>query len=121
MTKILTPAFTLLILAVWLQSQNPPPTGNPSDRPIEHASTLQGCLKGSTGNFTLTNKSGATYQIRGDASKLGEHVNHEVQITGTTSTSTWEADQDSGNGSTNSAQHQIIQLQDVKQVSNTCE
>ena len=113
--------FTLLISAVWLQSQNPPAAGNPSDQPTEHANTVQGCLRGSVGNFVLTGNLGTTYQILGNASQLGKHIGHEVQITGITSTSTWEADQDSGNRSTNSAQHQIIQLQDVKHVSNTCE
>ena len=112
--------FTLLISAVWLQSQNPPAAGNPS-QPTEHANTVQGCLRGSVGNFVLTGNLGTTYQILGNASQLGKHIGHEVQITDITSTSTWEADQDSGNRSTNSAQHQIIQLQDVKHVSNTCE
>jgi hypothetical protein len=113
--------FTLLISAVRVQSQNPPAAGNPSDHPTEHADTVQGCLRGSVGNFVLTDNLGTTYQILGNASQLGKHIGHEVQITGITSTSTWEADQDSGNRSTNSAQHQIIQLQDVKHVSNTCE
>jgi hypothetical protein len=120
MTKAWMLAF-VLVLAVWLQSQNPPRTGNPSDHPTEHANTVQGCLRGSVGNFILTDNLGTMYQVLGNASNLGKHIGHEVQITGIPSTSTWEADQDSGNGSTNSAQHQIIQLQDVEHVSNTCE
>ena len=55
MTKILMLASVLLLSTAWLQAQNPPPAGNPSDHPTSaHASTVQGCLQGSAGNFTVT-------------------------------------------------------------------
>lgn len=46
--------------------------------------TVQGCLSGSNGNYTLTDTSGTTYQLSGDTSKLSDHVGHKMQITGTT-------------------------------------
>jgi hypothetical protein len=84
MAKIFMVVCTLLLSAAWLRAQNEN-AGNPSDKPTSaEASTVQGCLQGSNGTFTLTDESGMTYQIQGDSSTLGEHVGHEVQITGTT-------------------------------------
>ena len=45
---------------------------------------IEGCLMGSSGNYTLMeNKTGATYQLTGDTSKLSQHVGEAVQISGT--------------------------------------
>jgi hypothetical protein len=118
MTKIGMLAFTLLISVVWFQAQDSaPPAGNPSDHPTERTSVFKGCLQISTGVFTLTDNSGTTYQIQGDTSQLREHLGHEVQITGTASTS--DSSQDSG-ASTNSSQQPTIQLRAVKHLSKTC-
>src|SRR5689334_17788268 len=35
---------------------------------------VEGCLSGSDGKYTLTDKQGTTYQLTGDTSKLAEHV-----------------------------------------------
>jgi len=119
MTKILMLAFSLLISGAWSQAQDAaPPAGNPSDHPTERTSVFKGCLQVSTGIFTLTDDSGMTYQIQGDTSKLREHLGHEVQITGTASTS--DASQGSG-ASTNSSQQPTIHLRAVKHLSKTCE
>lgn len=45
---------------------------------------VQGCLSGSEGSFTLTDKSGTTYQLTGNTTSLNAHVDHEIQVTGTT-------------------------------------
>jgi hypothetical protein len=45
--------------------------------------TVEGCLSGSNGSFTLTGKNGMSYQLTGDTAKLTEHVGHEVKVTGT--------------------------------------
>ena len=47
--------------------------------------TVEGCLSGSSGNYTLSDKNGNTYQLTGDTAKLSEHVGHEVKVTGTAS------------------------------------
>jgi hypothetical protein len=119
MGKISILALVLLLSAFCLQAQDAPPAGNPSDHPTSaHASTVQGCLQGSNGSFTVTNKSGSTYEIQGDTSTLAKHLGHEVQITGTTST---PADKGEPSGRTGSAtEQQIIHLQDVKHVSKSC-
>ena len=82
MTKPLTLALVFLLSVAYLQAQNPPPAGNPSDHPMSaHASTVRGCLQISDSSFTLTENSGTTYEIQGDISILAEHLGHEVQIT----------------------------------------
>ena len=116
MIKVLMLASVLLLSTAWLQAQNPPPAGNPSDHPTSaHASTVQGCLQGSAGNFTVTDNSGTTYVIQGDTSTIGEHVGHEVKITGTTSSPSSDSDK-----STSSETQPIIQLQNLQHVSKTC-
>jgi hypothetical protein len=80
---------------------------------------VQGCLQGSNGSFTLTDKSGTTYEIQGDTSTLAEHLGHEVQITGTTSTPSSDKNDSSGSA-TSATDQRMIQLQEVKHVSKTC-
>ena len=45
--------------------------------------TIDGCLSGSAGNYTLTDSSGMSYQLQGETSKLSDQVGHQVQIKGT--------------------------------------
>jgi hypothetical protein len=45
--------------------------------------TIEGCLSGSAGNFTLTDNAGKTYQLQGDTSKLTDQIGHNVRIKGT--------------------------------------
>jgi hypothetical protein len=44
--------------------------------------SVEGCLSGSAGNYTLTDASGTAYQLSGDTSKLSEHVGHQIRVTG---------------------------------------
>jgi cytoskeletal protein RodZ len=46
------------------------------------SSTIEGCLNGSAGNYTLTDNSGKTWQLAGDTSKLSDHVGHQVRLNG---------------------------------------
>ena len=48
----------------------------------QNAQTIEGCLAGAAGAFTLTDAAGKTYQLAGDTSKLADHVGHTVQVTG---------------------------------------
>ena len=54
-----------------------PPAG--TDRASQ---SIEGCISGAAGAFTLTDATGKTYQLAGDTSKLGEHVGHSVQVAG---------------------------------------
>jgi hypothetical protein len=68
------------------------PSGQTAGAPMAGTSngnatvTVDGCLSGSAGSYMLKDKtSGTTYNLTGNTSKLGPHVGHEVQITGTPS------------------------------------
>jgi hypothetical protein len=67
------------------------------------ADTLEGCLSGSAGNFTLTDQSGKTYQLAGDTSKLSDHVGHQVRITGSEGSGAGESASSSTNPSSSSS------------------
>ena len=124
MAKRLMLAMALLLSAAWVNAQQYPQTSSSQTGSTgsEQASTVQGCLQGSNGNFMLTDDAGTTYQIQGDTAKLTEHVGHEVQITGTVSTASSASTSTSPEkGTTTSAsQQRTIQMQDVKHVSTTC-
>lgn len=80
--------------------------------------SVEGCLSGSNGNFTLTDKNGTAYQLTGDTAKLSEHVGHEIKVTGTSATGSAGAA-----GSTESstgAGGQTLQVTTVKHISKTC-
>lgn len=87
--------------------------------------TVDGCLSGSAGNYTLTDKtSGTTYTLAGDTSKLSDHVGHEVRVTGTMSGSGSSASSASnatasGNTSAMGGQ-QTITVRSMKHVAATC-
>jgi hypothetical protein len=83
--------------------------------------TVEGCLSGSDGNYTLTDKNGNSYQLTGDTAKLSEHVGHEVKITGTSSAAEAGAGSASASGSTGSAAGQSLQVSSVKHISKTCQ
>ena len=68
-----------------------------------NAATVQGCLHNSGGNYILVSDTGSTYQLQGDTSKLAEHVEHEVAISGSASANPAGKDTGSGAGSSSGA------------------
>jgi len=97
MRKLSLVAAILLLSSAWVLAQNSsqypsstaPSAQQPAQQPDASATssgdqTVEGCISGSAGNFTLTDASGKTYQLAGDTSKLGDHVGHEVRVTGST-------------------------------------
>jgi hypothetical protein len=114
MTKILLLALTLLFSAAWLRSQDTAQTGSTGSA----QRTVQGCLQGSDGNYTITEKSGRTYQLQGDASKFTAHIGHEVQIMGTTSGAS--ATTSSMGAEATGTEQPILTVEHVKDVSGAC-
>jgi hypothetical protein len=92
--------------------------------------SIEGCLSGSAGNFTLTDQSGKTYQLAGDTSKLSDHVGHQVRLMGTdnsssasSSSSPSSSSPSSGAGSTagsSSGTQSTFTVNKVKMISSTC-
>lgn len=117
----------MLLCATWMLAQTSPTT-NPSSTSSQSASssasktTVTGCLSGSSGNYTLTDKSGTAYQLTGDTANLTEHVGHEISVTGTSNSSESSASTNSGTGSssTNTASQKKLDVSSFKHLSSTC-
>lgn len=106
-------ALSLLLCAGWMLAQQGG-MGKSGDKSDMAQSKVEGCLQGSNGNFTLTDSAGKVYQLQGDASKLTEHVGHEVRVTGTASAA------GSGSSMSSGAAQPVLQVDSVKHISKTC-
>jgi uncharacterized protein DUF5818 len=132
MRRLLLLLSVLLLGACWAvaqdtTSQTKPNSSEPSassgqttSETSSGATTVQGCLSGSSGNFTLTDKNGTTYQLTGDTAKLSEHVGHEVKVTGTSSSAS-TASSGTASATTGAAGSQTLEVSSVKHISKTCQ
>ena len=140
MRKLLLLLSILLLGACWAVAQDSTsqPNSNSSDTSASSASSgqtgssaagsatsVEGCLSGSSGNYTLSDKNGNTYQLTGDTAKLSEHVGHEVKVTGTASSGSASG---AGGGTTTGAtgqaagaNAQTLEVSSVKHISKTCQ
>lgn len=122
--KALYIAAAALSLSVWAFAQttspaekqsNPVQTGSQEAGGDRGGNTIEGCLAGSGGSFTLTDSSGKTYHLAGDTAKLSEHVGHTLRISGSQKSA--GADPQEGTGS--SAQPTFT-VEKVKMISPSC-
>jgi len=107
-----------ILSAAWGLAQNSPNTGHST---TSEATSVQGCLSGSGGNYMLTaDNSGATYKLVGNEAQLKKHVGHEVAITGQAtgeSESSQSEPQQSPSAGSNAT---VIQVTSVKMISKQC-
>jgi len=83
--------------------------------------TVEGCLSGSSGNFTLTDKNGTAYQLTGDTAKLSQHAGHEVKLTGSSgSAGAGASGSTEASPSGTAGAGQTFEVTSVKHVSKTC-
>src|SRR5690348_12744209 len=68
------------LCAPWICAQTAQTSAHTSESP---RTSIRGCLKGSNGNYTLTDKSGTTYLLTGNTSSLQDHVGQKLALTGT--------------------------------------
>ncbi len=94
----------------------------------DSSNSIEGCLSGSAGNWTLTDQSGKTYQLSGDTSKLSDHVGHQVRLMGTDNSSSASNSSSgsmggsstaTGTGSSSGSQPTFT-VQKVKMISSSC-
>jgi hypothetical protein len=103
------------------QSPNSTPTSSSGT-----SGTIQGCLSGSEGSYTLTQDStGTVFKLVGSTDKLTdklkEHVGHEVAITGQMAGDSGSATSpSSGSSDSNTSTGSTLQVSDVKMVSKHC-
>jgi hypothetical protein len=84
--------------------------------------TVTGCLSGSNGSYTLTDKHGMTYQLTGDTAKLSDHVGHEVKITGNSNSAGSAASGGAATGASGGAgAEKTLEVSSVKHVAKTCQ
>ena len=88
-------------------------------------SSVEGCLGGAAGNFTLTDKSGTTYQLQlpagADSSKLTSHVGEEVRVSGTTSNAKGGSDASAASaGGTAGGSQSTIAVTKIDKISDKC-
>ena len=142
MRQLLLLLSVLLLGASWAIAQDTPSQTSPSSSSPSSSSasqgqtpssasaagetTVEGCLSGSNGSYTISDKNGTTYQLTGDTAKLSEHVGHQVKITGSTSAASASASGASGSAASTpgqgaSASQQTLQVSSVKHVSKTCQ
>jgi hypothetical protein len=153
MTKNMMLVFTLLCCSAWAMAQNPsdPATGSgtqgtPSGQTGSSASqtgsmsgdktsgmkgnqtTIQGCLMGSGGDYTLTDSAGMQYHLTGDTSKLAGHENQQVSVKGMATGSSTDMSGNSptatgtqGTGTATTAGNaQNFSVAKVKKISDSC-
>lgn len=94
-----------------------------------NSSSIEGCLSGSAGSYTLTDTTGKTWQLAGDTSKLTEHVGHDVRLTGSegnsgasgsSSSAAGSSASSTGAGAGASGSQPTFTVQKVKMISSTC-
>ena len=85
MRKMFSLTAALLLSSLWMFGQDAQAGSSTSSQTASSATemTVEGCLSGSAGNFTLTDSAGRSYQLQGDTSKLTDQVGHQVSIKGT--------------------------------------
>ena|SRR5215472_13574409 len=126
MRKAVLTIATLFLSSAWViaQSSQYPSSQQPSTAPDASQTSpaaadkgsshsVEGCVGGSAGSYTLTDASGKTYQLAGDTSKLAEHVGHQVQVSGTEEAGTAGAAAPAGG-------QQTLTVKKVKMLSSSC-
>jgi hypothetical protein len=128
MKKLLVLSSIALLYASlgWAQDSSAQPSAQSPNSAADSSSTtsgtVQGCLNGSEGNYTLTqDTTGTVFKLAGSTDKLKEHVGHEVAVTGQMSGDSGSATSpSSGSSDSNASAGPTFQVSDVKMVSKHC-
>ena len=138
MKRTLLISLFLLLVATWAFGQYGSTSQTPSSGSAQSSTaasdtgsskTVKGCLSGSDGNYMLTDKSGNTYQLKGDTSQLSNHVGHEIQVKGTLSAASSStpsgttgnpSSQTAAGASSTAGAEQTLDVTSMKHISETC-
>jgi hypothetical protein len=122
-------AMTVVALFVFASTVGLAAAQDTTDSTHKKTRTLTGCLqKGDDANeYKLTTTKGATWEIKSDTVKLGDHVAHTVTITGVVSNATLHGAKEDAKAEakehgmdTDSTEHGHMTVTQLKMVSNSC-
>jgi hypothetical protein len=103
----------LLVSAPWLPGQE-----KSSSQAKSGPTAMEGCLSYASGQYFLIDSGGAKLELSGSTNKLKDHIGHEVQITGKSSTKTVEA---TSYGAASSADvFPVFEVKSVKPIAGDC-
>jgi hypothetical protein len=123
MRNLLLLVSVLLLSVLWAAAQSYPSQTGQTASSDSADRTVQGCLNGSGGNYTLTDHEGNSYKLSGEPSKLSEHLGHEIEITGTLASVPESPGASTAAGSApgpKGGTAVVINVTTVKHVSDTC-
>ena len=110
--------FSVLLLGTsWAAAQSYPSQGKAGNAGGQE--TVKGCLSSTGGTYTLTDKSGKSFQLAGDTAKLTEHVGHEIKVTGNVSSAS-ASSSDATTGQTGGGQP-TLEVSSIKHIAKSCE
>lgn len=81
MRSLMSLASVFLLASASVMAQETGVPNNESGAP-SYRTTIEGCLSGAIGNYTLTDYSGASYQLTGNSEQLKAHVGDTVRLSG---------------------------------------
>jgi hypothetical protein len=122
-------AMTVVVLFVFASTVGLTAAQDTPDSTHKKTRTLTGCLqKGDDANeYRLTTAKGATWEIKSDSVKLGDHVAHTVTITGVVSNATLHGAKEDAKAEakehgmdTDSTEHGHMTVTQLKMVSKSC-
>ena len=130
MSKVLLLTAFLLLSATWVVAQHSSTASSQSSQSGMSSgseTSIEGCLNGSAGNFTLINSTGITYQLIGASDDLAKHVNQQVQVRGTqsaaaapSSASPTSSSSAPSPSSSSAASRPTFNVSKVSKISDTC-
>jgi hypothetical protein len=122
MRKVLLIASMVLLAVTFAVAQSSTTSTSSTASPANATDwTIQGCLSGSSGNYTLTNASGVTWQLQGNTDQLKDQVGHTVAINGNKPSPSSGCPCDTGeNSNSTTASDSVFQVSSFEPVSSTC-
>jgi len=112
----------LLLTSAWAVAQySSEPNATSQSSAGAGTTTVEGCLSGSEGSYSLTDKSGTIYKLTGHTAKLQAHVGHTMQVTGTTSSGMSGMEKQSGSMSGPAESQPTLAVTSFKHISASCD
>ncbi len=113
----------LLLAAAFAVGQDYPSPSQSTPASTGDEQSVQGCLSGSDGNYTLMVKDGTSFRLTGDTAKLAQHIGHEIQVTGTINSAALSQNNDISTSTTGEPMPSApkeIQITSVRHIAKTC-